>query len=891
MPFGSRLRSPFWRGSVDREVDDELQFHVEMRTRELIAGGLDPDAARRTAVQRFGDIKQVNTKCRQIGKRRNRDMRRTEYLSELIQDITFACRQLWKTPGFSLVAILTMALGIGATTAIFSAVHAVVLRPLPLPGPDRILAVYENYRGRRGNVSAGNFVDGVAPAAAFTDVTAIQYSSFNLATAGNPERVVGARTTAPFFRVFGVEPERGRAYTADDDQPGRDHVVVLSHRLWTRQFGADASILGRQITLNGRPHEVIGVMPARFDFTAGSEELWVPIAFTPERKAQHDEHYLQVYGRLGPDATAARAMSDLERHAEQLRKAFPRENPELGFLTVGVMEELVGDYRRRLFILLGAVGFVLLIACGNLANLLLARGAVRANELAIRAALGAGRARIIRQLLTESVVLALASAVLGLALAAWGIRALIAAAPEGVPRLEQTTLDPVVLGFTLVVACASAILFGLAPALRAARTDVQAVLKAGGRGAASSGVRDRLRTGLIVAELAIALLLLVGAGLLIRSSLALQRVNTGFDPTAVLSARLALPAAEYASREQVVATFTQIAEAVSQIPGVRSAGMTSQVPMGGGGNGNGLIPEGRPFDLRSAIPARLRIVTPGYIETMRIPVLGGRTLNAADRRGAQKVMVISESLARTAFPDQNAVGKRIACCEFEADGKSPDFKVVVGVVGDVRWRGPGEAPSPEFYLPLDQVPPEAWGWTQNTMYVAARTGLDPTAMQAPLQAAVARIAPGVPLFNVRTMEQRLGESLATARFNTLLLTLLGIVGLVLAAVGIYGVIAYFVTRRTQEIGVRIALGATRGDVVKLIVREAAWPLALGIVVGLALSAGLTRVLQAQLFEVAPSDPLTFVTVACALGVIGLSASLIPARRAASVDPTRALQTN
>jgi putative ABC transport system permease protein len=405
------------------------------------------------------------------------------------------------------------------------------------------------------------------------------------------------------------------------------------------------------------------------------------------------------------------------------------------------------------------------------------------------------------------------------------------------------------------------------------------------------GLRDKLRFGLIVGELAIALMLLVGAGLLIRSSVALQRVNVGFDPNGVLSVRIALPAAEYQERERTVAAFTRIAELAAQVPGVRAAGLTSQVPMGAGGNGNGLIPEGRPLDVKSSIQSRLRIVTPGYLETMRIPILRGRGITEADRHGTPKIMVISEALANTAFPGQDAIGKRIACCEPGPDGKSPDFKMVVGVVGDVRSRGPAEAPTPEFYLPAAQVPAAAWDWVQRTMYISARTGMEPAAAVAPIRSLVADAAPGVPLFNIRTMEQRLGDSLATARFNTLLLTLLGIIGLVLAAVGIYGVIAYFVSRRTQEIGVRMALGATRRDVVLMILRETARPVSIGIIVGVVASAALSDVLSTQLFEVSRADPLTFMTVALVLGIVAVAASLGPARRAARVEPTKALHTN
>jgi predicted permease len=891
MTFGRSLRSRFWRGSVEAEVDNEFAFHVEMRVRELVERGMSPADARREAIRRFGDIHKVNAICRDLGRRRDKEMRRIEYVSELTQDVTFALRQLAHNPGFTIVAIVTLALGIGATAAIFSVVQSVILRPLPVPQPDRIVAIYEDSRGNRSNVSAGNYVDGIEPVGGFMATTAIQYSSFNLAEATDAERVIGARTTAGFFPVFGVAPLHGRVYTAAEDQPGRELVAVLSHRLWSRRFGSDPAVVGREVRLNGRPYQVVGVMPPSFDFTAQTEELWVPVAFTAERKAMHDEHYLTVYGRLRGGATEDQVRAELQRNAMTLRERFPRDNPELGFTTRGVMDELVGDYRRRLFILLGAVAFVLLIGCANIANLLLARGASRAGELAIRAALGAGRARMVRQLLTESAVLALVSSAAGLALATWGIRALVAAAPPGVPRLEQTSIDPVVLAFTFLVAIGSAAAFGVAPALRAARTDVQTVIKEGGRGAGMGGVRDRLRTTLIAGELALTLLLLVGAGLLIRSSLALQRVDTGFDPRGVLATRLSLPSAEYEKPEHVVATYDRVMEAVRNVPGVRAAALTSQVPMGGGGNGNGLIPEGKPFDIRNAVQSRLRIVTPGYFEAMRIPILKGRPLNDGDRRGALKVMVISATLANALFPGQDPIGRRVACCEPGPDGKSPDYKTVVGVAGDVRWRGPSQAPTPEFYLPIPQVPAAAWDWIQRTLYVVARTDMEPMSLTNPLRGAVAAVAPGVPLFDVRTMEQRIGASLASAKFNTLLLSLLGAIGLVLASVGIYGVIAYFVSRRTQEIGVRMALGATRLDVVALVVGQAAWPLGLGIAAGVAMAAALTRVLDGQLFEVRPQDPVTFGIVAGVLGAVGLAASLFPARRAASVDPTRALHTN
>src|SRR5436190_4830161 len=817
-------------------------------------------------------------------------MRRTEYFRELVQDVTFASRHFIAQPGFTLVALLTLAIGIGATSAIFSAVHAVVLQPLPYPAPERLVNVYEDYRGRPGGVSAGNFTDVRAAATTFDGLAAVQYSSFNLTSEGAAERVTGARATAGFFGVLGVKPALGRPFTEAEDEPGKEHVVVLSHRLWARRFGADPSIVGRDVRLGGQAYRVLGVMPSSFDLTADSEELWVPIAFTAARKATHDEHYLTVFGRLKSGVSREQALGELTRIVPGIQAQFPKDTQGLGFQVIPMTDDVIGDYRARLFVLLGAVGFVLLIACGNLANLLLARSAARSGELAIRAALGAGRARIVRQLLTESLLLALSASILGLAIARVGIRVLVSMSPPGVPRLEQAGLDGLVILFTIGVALVSAVIFGLAPAMRAARTDVQTGLRSAGRSAGSGGVRDRLRTALIAGELALALLLLSGASLLIQSAIALQRVPPGFNAEGVLSARLSLPADQYGTATQAQQAFEAILEQARAIPGVRAAGITSQVPRGRGGNGNGLIPEGRTPDAANAIGSRLRMVTPGYFDAMGIPITRGRALTDQDRRGGLKVMVISEALARAAWPDQDPIGRRIICCEAAPDG-GPDYKTVVGVAGDVRSNAPGDAPTPEFYLPIAQVPPEAWTWIQRTMYVVVRTPGDPSSAGGSLREAVRRVAPDVPLFDVRTMEERLGASLSTARFNMTLLTLLGGIGLLLAAIGIYGVIGYFVSRRTQEIGVRMALGATRADVVRLVVGQAAGPLCAGLVLGVLASLALTGVLRAQLFGVTPRDPSTLAGVAVLLALVGLVASLVPARRAASIDPTRALRAS
>jgi predicted permease len=877
-----------WKKNVDDEVRDELELHLEMRTREYIERGMDPDAARQAALRRFGDLDKVRKTCRDIGRKRDKDMLRREYFTELRQDVTFAVRQLVAHPAFSLIAVLTLALGIGATTAIFSVVNAVILRPLPVREPDRLAYIVSNVAGDWGSVSVGNYTFLARNQRSFSSVAAYFYSNFNLAEGESAERTLGARTTASFFEVFGARPILGRVFTAEEDQPGREQVVVLSHRLWQRRFGGDRGIVGREIRINGQPHTVLGVMPSSFDLETEREDLWVPAAFTPKQKAMYDESYLTVVARYRDGVTPKQGMQDLERVATALR-LMDRITVNIQLRADSYVAEFVGDYKMRLLVLLGAVGLVLLIACGNVANLLLARSAARGREVAIRAALGAGRGRIIRQLLTESAVLGLVAAVIGLMIAWSGLRTLVALVPPGVPRIEQASIDGMVLSFTLGLALVSSLIFGLAPALRASRTSLNESLKEGGRGSAGTRGRDWLRSALISAEVALAVLLLVGAGLLIRSAMEMQRITPGFDPKGVMTARLSLPAAEYADATRVVATFERLVDEVSHAPGVRSAGAATMIPVSPGGNGNGLLAEGKPIDLKYAIQSELSIVTPGYFQAMGIPIVRGRGFEAADRLGAQRVMIINEALAETLFPGQSPLGKKVGCCEMGPDGQTPDYKVIVGVTANLRTQGLSKEIRSEFYLPAAQAPAVAWDWIQRTMYIVARTSGEPEALAPALRQAVLRVDPDIPLYSESTMEKRMVQSAATERFNTLLLTLLGVIGLILSAVGIYGVIAYFVTQRTPEIGVRIALGATPWHIVRLVLRQVVVPVGIGVVLGLAASAAATRVLTSYLVGVQPTDPLTLATVVAVLAAAALLASFLPARRAAGVDPTQALQ--
>jgi putative ABC transport system permease protein len=884
----SRLLRP----PVEIEVDDELAFHVEMRARELTEGGMEPDAARRAAAARFHDLEATRRECRRIARGRDSNERRREWWGELSQDLAFAFRQMGRSPGFTAVTVLTLALGIGATTAIFSVLRAVVLLPLPFPEPERLHAVSTTWRGSPGGTSAGNYLYIRERQGSYAALAAVDYTPFNLSEGDAPERVLGAAATHDYLPLLGLAPALGRIFGADEDAPGKDRVVVLSHRLFVRRFGADPGVLGRSLLLSGVSREVIGVMPASLDAVSAGEQLWVPIAFTPERRAMYDEHYLSLFGRLRPGVTLAQARADLERVVRDLVRDHPRDNPDRGATASPLLDDVVGDYRERLTVLLAAVGLVLLIACANVANLLLGRGASREHELAVRAALGAGRGRLARQLLTESVLLGALAVAVGLLVAQVGLGLLVATAPAGVPRLEEARIDGGVLAFAAVMGLVSSVLFGLAPALQASRVDLRPGLGEGGRTVAGGTSRDRLRRGLVAAEVGLALTLLVGAGLLVRTGVNLARADVGFDPEGLLTARVGLPREGYAGHERTARAFEAILERLRARPSVQAA-FVSKLPLTPGAGTNGLIPEGRPVDptnpLKSSINTDLQIVSPGYFQAMRIPVRAGRTLTADDRRGAPKVMVINEELARLAFPGENAVGRRISCCEPGEGGPStPSWKEVVGVVADVSRSSPGELPSPQFYLPHDQVPEEAWDWISRSMGLVARGAEGPAALVPFVREAVRGVDPTVPVYDVQTMLERRRGAVAQQRFGATLLSMLGLVGLVLAAVGIYGVVAFFVSQRTREIAVRLALGAGPAEVVGLVVRQGLRPVVGGLVLGVlgALFAG--RALRAVLYGVGAADPLTLGAVSLVLlGLAGLACA-VPARRASRVDPARTL---
>jgi predicted permease len=692
--------------------------------------------------------------------------------------------------------------------------------------------------------------------------------------------VLVERVSAGYFDVFRTRPARGRVFTSDEDQPGRAQVVVLSHRFWSSQLGADPGVIGRPLTLNGRPHDVVGVMPASFDFTADSESMWVPIAFTPAQRAMHDEHYLNVYGRLRAGVTMEQADREVVAIGARLAQRFPNENADSSFTLLPIMSVLVDTYRERLFVLLGAMSLVLLIACGNVSNLLLARGAARTRELALRGALGAGRGRLARQLFTESLVLGLVAAGAGAALAHGLLRLLVAVAPPGVPRLDLARIDVAALGFAAALGLVATVVFGLVPAWRATRIDLTGALREAIRGAGGRGVRDVVRSSLIAIEVALAVILLIGAGLLIRSAIEMHRLEPGFNPAGVYSARMTLPASK-TDAAALLQSARSIEDAVAAIPGVRGAAVTTAVP-GFGAFFNGLVPDGEARESRNARDSRSRFVSPAFFETMALPILRGRVFFESDRQGTPLVMIVNEHLAARLFPNQDPIGRRVYCC-------SEHPKTIVGIAADVRAAGPARPVESEFYLPLAQVDTTMWSWTRRNVFVVARTDGDAAAVGPAVRRAVTAVDPGVPLFSTMTMAERMARTVQTERFNTLLLVVLGGVGVLLAAVGIYGVVSYFAAQRTPEIGIRVALGASRASVLVLVVRQAAWPVATGVVAG-AIGAGLaSQLLTTQLVNVQPTDPLTFTAGIVALGAIALVAALIPARRAAATDPARTMR--
>ncbi|HEV2915201.1 MAG TPA: ABC transporter permease [Pyrinomonadaceae bacterium] len=799
------------------------------------------------------------------------------------QDIKYGIRVLLKSPGITFIAVLAIALGIGANTAIFSVVNSVLLRPLPFNKPEQLVVVWRTHAKRgqtQGSSSFLNFADYRAQNKSFEALAAYNSSSSALSGNETPEQVEGVTATAEFFKVLGTPPLLGRTFTPEDERPGGSPVVVISHGMWQRRFGADPGIIGRQITLDGRSKTIIGVLPESFRFQLIDDppEYWLPMDPTDDMNKQRGANYLQVLGRLREGVTIQEAEAEMKGIAGRLEQQYQEENAGRSVRLVAAHEELVGELRPTLLVLLGAVAFVLLIACANVANLLLARAAGRGREIAIRTALGAGRRRIVRQLLTESVLLSVLGGALGLLIAIWGIDLLGAVVPADIPRFGETNLDFTVLGFTLGASILTGLIFGLAPALSASKIDLNEALKEGGRSATEGRGRNRMRSLLIISEVALSLVLLVGAGLLIKSFIHLRSVNPGFNADRVLTASLSLPSVKYKGDAQIAQFIRQATERVSRIPGVEAAGAIMPLPFSQNIISVTFSLDGQPEPPPGESPiSAARIITPDYLRAMGIPLVRGRAFTAQDKADSPKVILINEALARKYFPGEDPVGRRLRLGLNDINGE------IVGVIGDVRGSNLSKEDGPEFYVPHEQV-------TFSDMSMVVRTSFDDPARIVPaLRAAIQEIDKDQPLHEVRTMNSLIADSVARQRFSMTLIALFAALALVLASVGIFSVMSFLVTQRTHEIGIRMALGAQTGDVLRMIVGQGMTFTLIGIVAGLAAAFALTRVIRGLLFGVSATDPWTFTGVALLLGVVALLACYIPARRATKVDPMVALR--
>jgi putative ABC transport system permease protein len=883
MTLWSRLRSwsrtTFRRSRMESEMDAELRFHIEAFAEDLVRSGVSREEALRRARIEFGGIERV--------KEEGREARGVSILDEFLQNLRHGQRVLRKNPGFAAVAVLTLALGIGATTAIFSVVNAVLLKPLAVNAPSRVMYVQEHWQDIFPGLSVGNYIDLKERSTSFAELCSSNDGGFNLETEQFPERVDGEIVSASYFATFGVQPIVGRVFSAEEDKPGQAHVVVISERLWRTKFQADPLIVGQSIRINGTPTIVIGVVPKSFDPLLSNTELWIPAAFTPVQLADHDDHYLNVMGRLKPGTSMGRAQSELDVIAQRLQQQYPLDDKDRTFQLQPLATALLGDKSLSLRLMLAAVGFLLLIACANIANLQLARSRTRQKEIAMRAALGASPNRILRQLLAENMVLGLAGGVVGVFLAYWGVAWIVAHGPADMPRLDQSRIDARTLVFASAAALLSSLLFGLAPALRSASTRLNEVFKSSS--AVSGGSRDRIRNLLVVGEVSLALILMVGAGLLVRSAFFVSHVDPGFDSSNLIVGRIGLPGPSYHEPSLARQTFERMITAVAALPGVESVAVVSRAPLAGGGSSNGLLAEGKPLDPANLVNSQLQIISPSYLGTARVPLKAGRDFTPQDTRDTRLVAIVNETLAHTMWPGENPLGKRFSCCETGPKGRmDPVWHEVVGVVGDVRAWGLDHHAPPEFYIPLAQMPPSAWDWIGRTMDLVVRTqgGAVPA---RELQAAVASVAPAVPIYQLSSMNQKISSTLERSHFDTFLLAIFAAAALLLSSVGIYGVLSYMVAQRTRDIGIRVALGASRGQIVWNVLGFGVRLAGFGLAIGLAGALAATRLLSSMLYGVRPTDAITFAAVSGILFGVAMLASYIPARRAMRVDPMVALR--
>ena len=880
----------FWGSNVDADVDDELRFHLDMRALDYEARGLPTDDARRAAAERFGDVQSIGGTLREHDRRRERGRQRHEYMSDLSNDLRFCLRVFRRAPAFTTVAILTIALGIGATTAIYSVVNAVILRPLPYPEADQLVQVWMDNRrtGLEEDLhSWPNYADLRDQNRVFSGMAAYFTRGYNL-TAGcrdtdcEPERVSGLTSTPDLFRVLGVSPALGRAFTAAEAEPGRDRVVILSQGLWTRLFAGDRNVLGRQVRLNGVERTVIGVMPRGFAFPTRDVDVWVPLAVTPDDKQARSAFWLYAVARLEPGVAFARAVADLNAIGRRLEQQYP-VNRDIGVHLVPLPDQVVGrTLRTSLWVMMAAVAAVLLIACANVANLMLSRAAVREREIGVRVALGAARNRLIRQLLTESVLLSMLGAALGTALAWGGLRVLTRLAPPDIPRLDQVSIDLSVLAVTLVVAVITGLTFGLVPALQSSRFATGSALREHIRGGTSGRRAQRMRRSLVAAQIALVVVLLTGAGLLIRSFIRLQRVDLHFRADHLLTMRFSMPGAKYPTPQSRTTFQETLLDRVRRVPGVTGAALITDIFLSATPNSTNFSLEGREMTQEEqGIEVPVDAVSPDYFKVMGVPLLRGRTFTAADDADAPQVVIINETMAKRFWPNEDPIGKQF---RYGSGGGGAPVLTIVGVVGDMRRTGFDMPVRYETFLPYTQ-------YVVGTLTLVVRTIGDPLAAVAPVRAELRALDAEQPVFAVASMDQLLSSMVAQRRFSMTLLGTFAALALVLGVVGVYGVTSYLVAQRTREVGVRLALGAPPGQVVAMVVRQGMIVAVIGLAIGLAAALVAARLMSGLLFGVGPYDVTTLVGVTAVIALATLIANWVPALRAAHVDPLTALRTD
>jgi putative ABC transport system permease protein len=801
------------------------------------------------------------------------------------QDLRYGARMLLKNPGFTVVAIITLALGIGANTAIFSVVNGVLLKPLPYREPQQLIRIFERSRAQpKFPMSGGNFQDYREQNTTLTGLALYTRQDLELSLEDKPERLAALRVSAGFFELLGTQPLLGRDFRREDELPDNNQVVILSNKLWRSRFSSDPGIVGRVITLSRQPFTVVGVAPPGLQHVGGdyrsvphgeSVDVWWPVGLSPQ--AGRGAHFLNAIGRMKPGVSAAQAEAELNLIAGRLADRFPGTNQGWGIAVQLLQEEITGRARTMLLALFGAVVFVLLIACVNVANLSMARGTAREREVAVRAALGAGRWRIARQLLTESLLLAIAGGVAGILLAHWAIDALRAFGPEALPRLQAVTLDLRILLFTLCITLLTGLFFGLVPALQSGRVDLNEILKEGGR--SSSGQRRRLRDVLVVTEVALALALLAGAGLLLRSFWKLQQTDPGFNPERVLTASITLPGARYGESSKALTFQQQLLERLAALPGVQSLGVTSDLPWTGYDENVGFAIEGKTFPPNDDPSARYHFVSSDYFRTIGVPLIAGRFFNNDDRKGTRPVVLINRAMAERYWLGESAVGKRFT---FSSQPEEKDWFSIVGIVGDVKDYPHSPAVEPSIYWPTAQQ-------TQRQFILAVRSNADPVRLAESLRNEVRALDKDLPLADVKTLEAIAATAVAGRRFTLWMVGFFALTATGLAAVGIYSVLSYMIAQRTNEIGIRMALGAQFGDVLKLIIRQGMTLVLAGLALGLASAFALTRLIRGLLFEVSATDPTAFALATALLALVALLACYVPARRATKVDPLIALR--